>query len=91
MTSDEASNVATSVEKVESTVNIRGIQIHMFEVESPATAPLLYLHGTFLGNLWLEYHNTLARNFHVFAPDIPGFGLTERPNWMRGQPVETLF
>src|SRR6266849_21012 len=83
MTSDEASNITTSVEKVERTVNVHGIQTHMFEAGSPASAPLLYLHGTFLGNLWLEYHNTLAQNFHVFAPDIPGFGLTERPNWMR--------
>jgi len=83
MTSDEASNITTSVEKVERTVNVHGIQTHMFEAGSPASAPLFYLHGTFLGNLWLEYHNTLAQNFHVFAPDIPGFGLTERPNWMR--------
>src|SRR5712692_9046254 len=83
MTSDEASNITTSVEKVERTVNVHGIQTHMFEAGSPTSAPILYLHGTFLGNLWLEYHNTLAQNFHVFAPDIPGFGLTERPNWMR--------
>jgi pimeloyl-ACP methyl ester carboxylesterase len=83
MTSDEASNITTSVEKVERTVNVHGIQTHMFEAGSPASVPLLYLHGTFLGNLWLEYHNALAQNFHVFAPDIPGFGLTERPNWMR--------
>jgi alpha-beta hydrolase superfamily lysophospholipase len=83
MTSDEASNITTSVEKVERTVNVHGIQTHMFEAGSPASAPLFYLHGTFLGNLWLEYHNALAQNFHVFAPDIPGFGLTERPNWMR--------
>ena len=83
MTSDEAFNVATSIEKVERSVNVRGIQTHIFEAGSPAAAPLIYLHGTFLGNLWLEFHNTLAQNFHVFAPDIPGFGLTERPNWMR--------
>jgi pimeloyl-ACP methyl ester carboxylesterase len=83
MTSDETSSVASPVEKVERTINIRGIQTHMFEAGSPATAPLLYLHDIFLGNLWQGYHNILAQNFHVFAPDIPGFGLTERPNWMR--------
>jgi pimeloyl-ACP methyl ester carboxylesterase len=83
MTFDEASNVATSVEKVERTLNVYGIQTHMFEAGSSDRAPLLYLHGTFLGNLWLEYHNILAQNFHIFAPDIPGFGLTERPDWMR--------
>ncbi|TMC16792.1 MAG: alpha/beta hydrolase, partial [Chloroflexi bacterium] len=31
----------------------------------------------------LDYHHALAQYFHVFAPDIPGFGLTERPVWMR--------
>ena len=83
MTSDESSNIAVSVDKVERTLNVRGIQTHIFEAGSPAAAPLLYLHGTFLGNLWLDFHNILAQNFHVFAPDIPGFGLTERPSWMR--------
>ncbi len=83
MKSDEASNIAVSVEKVERTLNVRGIQTHIFEAGSPATAPLLYLHGTFLGNLWLDFHNMLTQSFHVFAPDIPGFGLTERPAWMR--------
>jgi len=83
MKSDEASNIADSVDKVERTLNVRGIHTHIFEAGSPATTPLLYLHGTFLGNLWLEFHTILAQDFHVFAPDIPGFGLTERPNWMR--------
>jgi pimeloyl-ACP methyl ester carboxylesterase len=83
MTPDEASSIATPVEKVERTVNVRGIVTHMFEAGSPAAAPLLYMHGHGLGNLWLEFHQSLARNFHVFAPDIPGFGLTERPDWMR--------
>jgi pimeloyl-ACP methyl ester carboxylesterase len=44
---------------------------------------LIYLHGTNLGNLWLDYHNALAQHFHIFAPDTPGFGLTARPDWMR--------
>src|SRR5260370_22424991 len=83
MTSDEASNIAVSVDKVERTLNVRSIQTHIFEAGSPAAAPLLYLHGTFLGNLWLDFHNILAQNFHIFVPDIPGFGLTDRPNWMR--------
>ncbi len=91
MTSDEASSVATPVEKVERTVNVRGIQTHMFEAGSPVAAPLLYLHDTFLGNLWLGYHIALAQNFHVIAPDIPGFGLTERPNWMRDMSDYVLY
>jgi pimeloyl-ACP methyl ester carboxylesterase len=91
MTSDESSNIAVSVDKVEHTLNVRGIQTHIFEAGLTTTAPLLYLHGTFLGNLWLDFHNILAQNFHVFAPDIPGFGLTERPGWMRDMSDYVLY
>ncbi len=73
----------TDRREIERTVEVQGIATHLFEA-GPATAPaLLYLHGTSLGNLWLDYHTLLARDFHVFAPDIPGFGLTDRPDWMR--------
>ena len=81
--SDETTSAAPPVDKVERTIDVRGVATHMFEAGSPAAPALLYLHGTFLGNLWLEFHNVLSRDFHVFAPDIPGFGLSERPSWMR--------
>jgi pimeloyl-ACP methyl ester carboxylesterase len=83
MAPDETSSVAAPVEKVERTVTVQGIATHLFEA-GPTSAPaLLYLHGTFLGNLWLEFHQALSQRFHLFAPDIPGFGLTGRPDWMR--------
>lgn len=81
----------TSSARLERTVEVQGIPTHLFEA-GPSTAPaLLYLHGTSLGNLWLEYHNFLARDFHVFAPDVPGFGLTERPDWMRDMSDYVLY
>jgi len=83
MTPDETSSVAALVEKVERTVTVQGIATHLFEAGSPTAHALLYLHGTFLGNLWLEFHQVLSQRFHIFVPDIPGFGLTERPEWMR--------
>jgi pimeloyl-ACP methyl ester carboxylesterase len=42
-------------------------------------------------NTWLDYHKALAQNFHIFAPDIPGFGLTERPAWMRDMSDYVLY
>ncbi len=67
----------------EYTLDVRGIATHIFE-GGPANAPaLLYLHGTNLGNLWLEYHQRLASSFRVIAIDTPGFGKTPRPDWMR--------
>ncbi len=89
--SDEAASVVTSREKNEYTVTVQGIATHLFEAGEPTAPPLLYLHGTHLGNLWLDYHHALAQNFHVFAPDTPGFGLTERPDWMRDMSDYILF
>lgn len=83
MTADEASSVAAAIEKTERTVNVQGIATHLFEAGPPTAPAVLYLHGTLLGNLWLDFHNALSQHFRVFAPDIPGFGLTERPDWMR--------
>ena len=82
MTASETS-LASTHERSERTVEVQGIQTHLFEAGSPKAPPLLYLHGTNLGNLWLDYHNVLAQHFHIFAPDTPGFGLTTRPDWMR--------
>ncbi len=83
MTAPEASSSAVSSERSERTVDVYGIQTHIFEAGPPGAPPLLYLHGTNLGNLWLDYHKALTQHFHVFAPDTPGFGLTKRPDWMR--------
>src|SRR5262245_8494567 len=76
---------------VERTVSVQGIATHLFEAGAPEAPPLLYLHGAMLGNLWLEYHRALARHFHLFAPDIPGFGLTPRPDWMRDMSDYVLY
>ena len=82
MTTSNTSGTTTGA-RGERTIEVQGIPTHLFEAGSASAPALLYLHGTHLGNLWLEYHDLLARAFHIFAPDIPGFGLTERPDWMR--------
>jgi len=69
--------------KIERTVHVQGIATHIFEAGDTTNPPLLYLHGSYLGNLWLDYHKALAQHFHIFVPDTPGYGLTERPDWMR--------
>jgi len=47
-------------------------------------APLLILHPEYAANRWLPYHDALAARFQVFAPDHPGFGASERPEWLDG-------
>jgi pimeloyl-ACP methyl ester carboxylesterase len=78
-----ASQATKGTERIERTMDVRGIPTHLFEAGDPTASPLLYIHGALNGNLWLDYHKALARHFHIFAPDIPGFGLTECPDWMR--------
>jgi pimeloyl-ACP methyl ester carboxylesterase len=36
--------------------------------------PVLFLHAAGGSGQWLEFHQLLARQFEVFAPDHPGFG-----------------
>ncbi len=91
MTTDEASSVATSLERPERTLNVCGVSTHLFEAGDPSASPVLYLHGTFLGNLWLDFHLALTEQYHIFAPDTPGFGLSERPDWMRDMSDYVLY
>src|SRR5437588_10228526 len=91
MTSDETTRAAAPTDKTERIVNVQGIATYVFESGPSAAPALLYLHGTFLGNLWLDYHTSLSQHFHVFAPDTPGFGLTERPDWIRDMSDYVLF
>ena len=73
----------TSGERIERTIPVQDIQTHLFEAGSASAPPVLFLHGAHSGNLWVDYHQALSQRFHVFAPDLPGFGLTPRPDWMR--------
>jgi pimeloyl-ACP methyl ester carboxylesterase len=82
MTTPDISGIAPG-RSTERMLDVRGIATHLFEGGPPDAPPLLYLHGTYLGNLWLEYHTRLSQHFHLYAPDTPGFGLSERPDWMR--------
>jgi pimeloyl-ACP methyl ester carboxylesterase len=46
-----------------------------------AGAPLLYLHPAGGAGIWYPYHDLLAERFEVFAPDHPGFGLSDTLPW----------
>lgn len=44
--------------------------------------PLLVLRGPDASEGWREYMETLAQNFDVIAPEHPGFGNVEKPQWL---------
>lgn len=46
-------------------------------------SPVLVLHHSIGNTGWTAFHEALARSFEVFAPDIPGYGQSERPEWAR--------
>src|SRR5438270_1414013 len=73
------SDVVAPIEKTERTVSVQGIATHLFEAGPPVAPPLLYLHGPNLGNLWSITILPLPRNFTVLPPEIPAFGLPDRP------------
>ena len=48
--------------------------------------PLLLLHGASGNAGWLRYVQALADHFTVYAPSHPGFGLSDRPEWLETIP-----
>ena len=44
--------------------------------------PLLVLHDEMGQPGWLQVHEELAKNHTVYAPSLPGFGVTDRLDWV---------
>ena len=45
-------------------------------------APVLVLHDEVGQPGWLQFHEELARRYTVYAPSLPGFGVTGRVDWI---------
>jgi pimeloyl-ACP methyl ester carboxylesterase len=63
-------------------VEVDGVRVHL--LTGGVGPPLVYLHGVAPAGEWLPVHAALAERFTVYAPDHPGFGLTDRPDWLQG-------
>jgi pimeloyl-ACP methyl ester carboxylesterase len=61
---------------------VEGVRLHWIEMGEPsAAAPVVLLHG--LNNsarTWAHVAPLLAVDRRVLMPDLPGHGLSERPN-----------
>lgn len=62
-----------------SVIAVRGCRIRL--MRGGAGDPLVYLHGA-SGASWLPFLHTLSKHFDVIAPEHPGFGESETPDWL---------
>ena len=69
---------ATSV--AEETLLVGGARLSL--LRQGAGRPALVLHGIEGPEGWLAFHEFLSRDSEVYAPSHPGFGSSERPDWM---------
>jgi pimeloyl-ACP methyl ester carboxylesterase len=63
-------------------LSVAGVRTHL--LRGGRGAPLLVLHPEYASNRWFPYHDNLAARFQVLAPDHPGFGQSDRPEWLEG-------
>jgi len=69
-----------TTEPHEQFIEIAGAKIHL--LKGGQGKPLVIFHSV-EGNLgWRLYHRQLAQHFTVYAPTLPGFGLSQRPPWL---------
>lgn len=61
-------------------LTVRGARVHLLSAGS--SEPVLYLHGAGTTNVWLPFHARLAARCHLLAPDLLGFGQSDRPDWL---------
>lgn len=61
-------------------ITIAGLQVQVFH--GGQGPPLLVLHGAAGNPGWLQAYDALAERFHVYAPSHPGFGTSDRPEWV---------
>ena len=73
--------MASDVAWRQSTVSIAGTGVRLWR--AGAGKPLLLLHHDFGSPERLPFYDRLAGSFDVIRPEHPGFGTSERPEWMR--------
>jgi pimeloyl-ACP methyl ester carboxylesterase len=62
-------------------VSARGVRTRVLEAGSDRSPALVLLHGLFTSHRSFEdLIEALAPRFHVIAPDLPGFGESEKPS-----------
>lgn len=64
----------------EESVEAAGIQLQL--IKGGTGEPLLILHGELGHPGWLRFHESLAQRYTLYIPSHPGFGKSERLDWI---------
>lgn len=68
-------------QRVARDVTARGVRMRVVEAGEGQGPPLILVHGFLVSHLEFDdIIDTLAQRFHVIAPDLPGFGESEKPS-----------
>ncbi len=70
-------------------VDVGGSRVHL--IKGGTGEPLLVLHGGGGSEGWLRYAQGLADRFTVYMPSHPGYGQSERPDWLESIPDLACF
>lgn len=75
-------NMTTATERAftEEFVDVTGLRVQLRKGGSGE--PLLVLHGELWVPDWIDAYQELAKRFTVYVPSLPGFGQSERPDWI---------
>lgn len=72
--------MTTTATWTEERVEAAGAQMQI--LKGGSGDPLLVLHDEMGQPGWLRLHEELAKNYTVYAPSLPGFGVTDRLDWV---------
>lgn len=73
-----------SMQRVARDVTARGVRIRVLEAGAAEQPSLILVHDFLASHLEFDdVIDSLARRFHVIAPDLPGFGESAKPNASR--------
>ena len=74
--------MATGTDWTATEVELAGVKLHLARAGSGR--PVLVLHHDTGSPERLDFYDVLARRFDVIVPNHPGYGRSERPQWLRG-------
>lgn len=66
----------------EEMLTVRGAAIRLMRGGRAGAPPLVFLHGAGGHTGWMGFLDELTADFAVFAPEHPGFGKSDDPDWL---------